>query len=103
MSKKVIHTVLTAIVAVGISSIAVEAAAADQTASAKPTKMMKGMEKCYGIVKAGLNDCSSGANNNCAGSSNTDSDKAAWLFVPKGTCNKIVGSSTTPPKDTTKS
>lgn len=49
-------------------------------------------EKCYGIVKAGKNDCG-GPTNSCAATSKADSDKGAWLYVPKGTCAKIVGGS----------
>jgi uncharacterized membrane protein len=47
-------------------------------------------EKCAGIVKAGKNDCAYG-NNSCAGSATKDGDKDAWVYVPKGTCAKIVG------------
>lgn len=47
-------------------------------------------EKCAGIVKAGKNDCAT-STNSCAGSSTKDNDKEAWIFVPKGTCDKIVG------------
>jgi uncharacterized membrane protein len=49
-------------------------------------------EKCYGIVKAGKNDCG-GPSNSCAATSKTDADKGAWLYVPKGSCEKIVGGS----------
>jgi uncharacterized membrane protein len=51
-------------------------------------------EKCYGIVKAGQNDCQT-ATSSCAGTSKRDSQKDAWITVPKGTCAKIVGASTT--------
>jgi uncharacterized membrane protein len=51
------------------------------------------MEKCYGIVKAGKNDCQT-ATSACAGTSKTDGQKDAWIYVPKGTCEKIVGGST---------
>ena len=47
-------------------------------------------EKCYGIVKAGQNDCQT-ANSACAGTSKTDGQKDAWVYVPKGTCEKLVG------------
>jgi len=49
-------------------------------------------EKCYGVVKAGKNDCqtSSGA---CAGTTKHDGQKDAWIYLPKGTCEKIVGGS----------
>lgn len=49
-------------------------------------------ERCYGIVKAGQNDCET-AQSSCAGSSKVDGQKDAWVFVPKGLCNKIVGGS----------
>ncbi len=48
------------------------------------------MEKCAGIVKAGKNDCHTD-NNMCAGMVEKDGDKLAWILVPKGTCEKIVG------------
>jgi uncharacterized membrane protein len=50
------------------------------------------MEKCYGIAKAGKNDCQT-ASSACAGTAKRDGQKDAWLLVPKGTCEKIVGSS----------
>lgn len=43
-------------------------------------------EKCYGISKAGENDCAASGNNTCAGTSKMDYDPAAWKLVPKGTC-----------------
>jgi len=51
-------------------------------------------EKCYGIVKADKNDCQT-ANNACSGHAGTDSQRDAWLYLPKGTCEKIVGASLT--------
>jgi len=51
------------------------------------------MEKCYGVVKAGKNDCQTNTSA-CAGTSTKDGQKDAWLFVPKGTCDKLVGGST---------
>jgi uncharacterized membrane protein len=105
MSKIIIKNVISAILATGISSACVQAqaiATPKMDTSDKMQKMMKGMEKCYGVVKAGMNDCGSSVSNKCAGTSLVDSDKAAWLLVPKGTCNKIVGSSMKPPAaDTT--
>lgn len=50
------------------------------------------MEKCYGIVKAGKNDCQT-ANSACAGTSKKDGQKDAWIYLPKGSCEKIVGAS----------
>ncbi len=51
-------------------------------------------EKCYGIVKAGQNDCQT-ATSSCSGTSKKDAQADAWIAVPKGTCEKIVGASLT--------
>ena len=53
-------------------------------------------EKCYGIAKAGKNDCQT-ANSSCSGTSKRDGQRDAWLYVPKGTCEK-AGGKTQPPK-----
>ncbi len=50
-------------------------------------------EKCYGIAKAGANDCASTGNNSCGGSSKRAGDGKAWIFVPEGYCERIVGGS----------
>ena len=49
-------------------------------------------EKCYGIVKKGMNDCAT-ATASCAGSATKDKQKDAFLLMPKGLCEKIVGGS----------
>ena len=53
-------------------------------------------EKCYGIAKAGKNDCASTGNNSCGGTSKISSDPKAWIYVPEGYCERIVGGSKTP-------
>jgi uncharacterized membrane protein len=53
-------------------------------------------EKCYGIAKAGKNDCASTGNNSCGGTSKIDRDPKAWIYVPEGYCERIVGASNTP-------
>jgi len=53
-------------------------------------------EKCYGIAKAGKNDCASTGNNSCAGTARADSDPRAWIFVPAGYCERIVSGSLMP-------
>lgn len=47
-------------------------------------------EQCAGIVKAGKNDCATSMNA-CHGHVETDSNEMAWIYVPKGTCERIVG------------
>lgn len=48
-----------------------------------------GKEKCYGVSKAGENDCAAGPGTTCAGSSKTDYQGNAWTLVPAGTCANI--------------
>lgn len=47
-------------------------------------------EKCYGIAKAGQNDCGT-ARHTCAGKAARDNDPTDWKLVPKGTCEKVGG------------
>lgn len=65
---------------------------ASDAMAAKP-----GAEKCYGIAKAGKNDCSvKSLGTTCMGSATKDAIADAWIYVPKGTCEKIVGGSLKP-------
>jgi uncharacterized membrane protein len=52
-------------------------------------------ERCYGVSKAGRNDCQT-ANSSCVGTSKRDSQGDAWLYVPAGSYGKIVGGSLEP-------
>jgi uncharacterized membrane protein len=49
-----------------------------------------GFEKCTGVVKAGMNDCGT-SKHACAGQAKADGDRDEWLYVPEGTCKKLVG------------
>jgi len=52
-------------------------------------------EKCYGVAKAGMNDCANASGtHSCAGQSTADGDSGEWIFVPAGTCERLVGGST---------
>ena len=48
------------------------------------------MEKCYGVVKAGKNDCA-GPGHSCQGQAATDSDPNEFILVPAGTCERLTG------------
>ena len=50
----------------------------------------EGSEKCAGIVKAGMNDCGT-SSHSCAGKAEKDGSAEEWVYVPTGTCEKIVG------------
>ncbi|MCG2583797.1 DUF2282 domain-containing protein [Massilia sp. TS11] len=72
------------IVAAALASLCAVSATAAQAADGKK-------EKCYGVAKAGQNDCAT-AKHSCAGQAKADMDKAEWKFVPAGTCEKEGGS-----------
>ena len=49
-------------------------------------------EKCFGIAKAGQNDCANlSGTHSCAGQSKVDMDKGEWKYVAKGTCKTMKG------------
>ena len=77
-----------------LTTAALAAAITTMAPAENAQAMGAGMEKCYGVAKAGKNDC--GANgHSCAGMAKTDADAHEWIAVPEGTCSKIVGASTT--------
>lgn len=51
-------------------------------------------EKCFGIAKAGQNDCANlSGSHSCAGQSKLDNDKGEWKYVAAGTCKTMGGMS----------
>lgn len=65
--------------------------AACTTAFAVPASP-EAWEKCAGIAKAGKNDCGAlNGKHDCSGKAETDNDPNEWVYVPAGTCEKIVG------------
>lgn len=78
MNKKIILAV-SAVLAIGTTQAETMQANAPQ-----------GLEKCYGIVKAGMNDCGT-ANHSCGGESKLDQDPQEWVLVPTGLCTRIAG------------
>jgi uncharacterized membrane protein len=75
-----------ALATVCAASAGIASAAADQ-------------EKCYGVAKAGQNDCASASgSHSCAGQASTDMSFDEWKYVAKGTCEKAGGKLTAPAK-----
>jgi uncharacterized membrane protein len=78
-----------------IASAVVAALAVPVVSMAKaepaPTPTFKA-EKCFGIAEAGKNDCQT-AQSSCAGTSKRDGQGDAWIYVPAGSCERIVGAS----------
>ena len=75
---KITATALAATLALGL------AAGAAHAADGKPA-----MEKCFGVAKAGHNECAAGAGTSCAGTSKADYQGNAWTLVKAGTCTSI--------------
>ena len=56
-------------------------------------------EKCYGIAKAGQNDCATAdGTHSCAGQAKADNGPSEWKYVAKGTCEKEGGKTSAPKK-----
>jgi len=81
-----IRAAMAALLALGIPAAAHEPQRSEQP---------PGTEQCYGIAKAGENQCGS-SRHGCAGMSTVDNDPAEWKYVPRGTCKKM-GGKTSPP------
>lgn len=120
VSKKTVNTLLASAVALTVAGAGGIAAADTMSAPANPNllkveqngcqgkngcegKMDEAhadtpkKEKCYGVVKAGNNDCGSadGAHS-CAGQAAADNDPNEWVAVPAGLCDKLAGGTTEP-------
>ncbi len=71
--------------------IAAAAASLMSLALAAPAAAQE-KEKCFGIAKAGQNDCASISGvHTCAGQGKVDMDKGEWKYVAKGTCKSMKG------------
>ena len=80
--QKLLSVAIGSLLALGLAG---NASAADKKAE---------MEKCYGIAKAGMNDCGSKmAGHSCAGQASKNGDPNDFVAVPKGTCDKIANGS----------
>jgi uncharacterized membrane protein len=74
------------------SSVLGALALAAAEAHAGPVAQPAGSEKCYGVAKAGHNDCAAGVHS-CAGQTTKNFDKASYVYLPKGACSKLAGGS----------
>ena len=72
----IVHSAIAGLLALGVSATGLAA--------------KEGMEKCGGIVKAGMNDCGT-AKHACAGQAAKDGASDEWVYVPAGTCEKLIG------------
>jgi uncharacterized membrane protein len=49
-------------------------------------------ERCFGVARAGKNDCAANGHA-CQGQAKRDHNPREWLFLPAGTCERVVGAS----------
>ncbi len=63
--------------------------------TASTTALAADKEKCYGVAKAGANDCSNASGtHSCAGQGKADMDSGEWKYVATGTCEQMGGGKT---------
>jgi uncharacterized membrane protein len=80
---RIVQSAIAGLIALGVAQAAGAQAAQER-------------EKCYGVAKAGQNDCGT-ATHTCAGKATRDNAPDEWKYVPRGTCEKM-GGKTRPPK-----
>ena len=84
-----IRSALASVLAIGAIS-----AAHAGPAAADPSK-----DKCFGVAKAGQNDCATATgSHSCAGQTKVDNAADDWKYVAKGTCEKMGGKTAEPKK-----
>ncbi len=82
---KLVTTAAMAIAAIGVASSVHAQGASDK-------------EKCYGVAKAGANDCGAqGSGHSCAGHATADGSTSDFIALPKGLCARLANGSTTAP------
>jgi uncharacterized membrane protein len=80
-SNILIQSAVASLLALGVATVSQSALAADDA-----------KDKCYGVAKAGQNDCGGKySKHSCAGMAKTDNDPNDFKMVPAGSCEKMGG------------
>ena len=74
-----LRAAITTALALGSTTMTVNALAADDD-----------KEQCAGVIKAGKNDCAT-TTNACHSHVTVNNSPEAWIYLPKGTCERIAG------------
>ena len=85
--QKIVNAIMVSILSAGVVTNTTAAMSGDH----------KNDEKCYGIVKAKMNDCGT-PQHSCAGQASKNSDPQEWIYVTKGNCTRIVDGNLTSEK-----
>ena len=86
-TQRIVKAIMAAVLSTGVATTATVTLGASH----------KNVEKCYGIVKAKMNDCGT-PRHACAGQAAVNGDPQEWIYLTKGNCARIVGGSLTPAK-----
>lgn len=79
MNKYLLSAAMAGVIAAGMTTAAFAEAKIDK-------------EKCYGVAKAGKNDCASAdGSHSCAGQAKVDNQSNEWKYVAKGECEGMGG------------
>lgn len=88
MVNKFVGAITASLLALGCTTVAVS----DDAKTPNPKVMPNGMVKCYGVAKAGKNDCGNvSQTHSCAGQSKVDNDPCEWVAMKKADCMKKGG------------
>jgi uncharacterized membrane protein len=75
-----------------IAAALVSLCASGAASAADKAKAKAEQEKCFGVAKAGQNDCAAAdGTHGCAGQATADKGGADWKYVAKGSCEKAGG------------
>lgn len=85
---KLLASAVSGLLALGATSASLQAVADSHD---------KAKEKCYGVAKASKNDCAANGHA-CAGQAKTDADPNEWIYLPAGTCERLIDGSLKPAK-----
>jgi uncharacterized membrane protein len=87
MNKQVtIQAAVASLLAIGLAA----------SVAAQPVPQKEGTEKCFGVAKAGQNDCGTAKHACAAQGAKVDADPNEWKYVPRGTCEKMGGKMSAP-------
>jgi len=89
-NKNIIKMALGTTLILGLSQSAYSLKTAEEIKANVKAQKAAGREKCAGRILAGLNDCPTSMHA-CAGMADEDGNFEEYIWMPKGTCEKIVG------------
>ena len=87
---KIMNTTLHSIFLLSIATNAYAARSQEEIEARALENAKANNVKCAGRIKAGLNDCPTSLHA-CAGMADENNDPEEFIFMPKGTCEKLIG------------